>query len=125
MGLRLAGPRLEHLPGAANIVSDGATPGAIQVPGDGQPIVLRADGQTSGGYSKIGCAIAADLPRLAHLAPGHCLSFTPVDHAEAAAARRRAHEIFEQWRARIAPARLLDDGKLWTENLISGATSGE
>ncbi len=125
MGLRLAGPRLAHTAKGANIVSDGATPGAIQVPGDGQPIVLRADGQTSGGYAKIGCVISADLPRLAHLAPGDVLSFARVDHEEAAAARRRAREIFEQWRARVAPAGILDDGKLWTENLISGATSGE
>ncbi len=125
MGLRLAGPRLAHNAKGANIVSDGATPGAIQVPGDGQPIVLRADAQTSGGYAKIGCVISADLPRLAHLAPGDALSFTPVDHAEAAAARRRARENFAQWRGKIAPAGLLDERKLWTENLIGGATSGE
>ncbi len=69
MGLRLAGPRLVCRE-SANIVSDGVTPGAIQVPGDGQPIVLRADGQTSGGYAKIGCVISADLDRLAHVLPG-------------------------------------------------------
>jgi biotin-dependent carboxylase-like uncharacterized protein len=125
MGLRLAGPRLAHNAKGANIVSDGATPGAIQVPGDGQPIVLRADCQTSGGYAKIGCVILADLPKLSHFLPGDFLSFARVDHEEAAAARRRAHEIFEQWRARAAPADHLDDQKLWTENLISGATSGE
>ncbi|MGO8739067.1 biotin-dependent carboxyltransferase family protein [Rhodoblastus sp.] len=125
MGLRLTGPRLAHNALGANIVSDGATPGAIQVPGDGQPIVLRADGQTSGGYAKIGCVISADLPRLAHLAPGDVLSFARVDHEEAATARRRAREIFEEWRARVAPTGILDDGKLWTENLISGATWGE
>ncbi len=125
MGLRLAGPRLAHNALGANIVSDGATPGAIQVPGDGQPIVLRADAQTSGGYAKIGCVISADVPKLAHLAPGDFLGFTPVDHAEAAAARRRAREIFGHWRARVAPPIISDDRKLWTENLISGATSGE
>jgi allophanate hydrolase len=125
MGLRLAGPRLAHGPAGANIVTDGATPGAIQVPGDGQPIVLRADCQTSGGYAKIGCVIAADLPRLAHAAPGDTLAFAPADHAEAARARARAREIFARWRALIASADLLDDRLLWTENLISGATSGE
>ncbi len=125
MGLRLAGPRLAHNAKGANIVSDGATPGAIQVPGDGQPIVLRADCQTSGGYAKIGCAISADLPKLAHLAPGDSLGFTPVDHAQAAAARRRAREISEQWRAKIAPAGIPDERRLWTENLIGGATSGD
>jgi biotin-dependent carboxylase-like uncharacterized protein len=125
MGLRLAGPRLAHNAKGANIVSDGATPGAIQVPGDGQPIVLRADGQTSGGYAKIGCVISADLPKLAHFAPGDFFSFAAVDHEEAATARRRAREMFDEWRARVASAGILDDGKLWTENLISGATSGE
>jgi 5-oxoprolinase (ATP-hydrolysing) subunit C len=125
MGLRLTGPRLTHNAKGANIVSDGATPGAIQVPGDGQPIVLRADCQTSGGYAKIGCVITADLPRLAQLAPGDSASFTPVDHEQAAATRRQAREIFARWRAGIAPAGLLDERKLWTENLIGGATSGE
>ncbi|MCI4677960.1 biotin-dependent carboxyltransferase family protein [Rhodoblastus acidophilus] len=125
MGLRLSGPRLAHSRLGANIVSDGATPGAIQVPGDGQPIVLRADCQTSGGYAKIGCAITADLPRLAHLAPGDVMRFAPVDHAEAAAARREGRERFAQWRVGMAPAGECDDRKLWTENLISGATSGD
>lgn len=125
MGLRLAGPHLVHNPAGANIVSDGATPGAIQVPGDGQPIVLRADCQTSGGYAKIGCVIAADLARLAHAAPGDAMRFAPVNHAEAAAARRQARERFVQWRAQIAPAGVWNDQSLWTENLISGATSGE
>jgi biotin-dependent carboxylase-like uncharacterized protein len=125
MGLRLSGPRLIHSARGANIVSDGATPGTIQVPGDGQPIVLRADCQTSGGYAKIGCAISADLPRLAHVAPGDIVTFAPVDHAEAAAARGRTRENFGQWRRRIAPLDGWDPEKLWSENLISGATSGQ
>jgi biotin-dependent carboxylase-like uncharacterized protein len=125
MGLRLSGPRLIHGARGANIVSDGATPGVIQVPGDGQPIVLRADCQTSGGYAKIGCAISADLPRLAHIAPGDMVTFAPVDHAEAAAARSRMREIFAQWRREIAPLDGWDPEKLWSENLISGAISGQ
>ncbi len=125
MGLRLSGPRLRHGPSGANILTDGATPGAIQVPGDGQPIVLRADCQTSGGYAKIGCVILADLPRLAHVAPGDVLTFAPVGHDEATAARREAREAFARWRARLAPIGGWDDKRLWTENLISGATSGE
>jgi 5-oxoprolinase (ATP-hydrolysing) subunit C len=130
MGMRLCGQRLVHGAGGANIVSDGATPGAIQVPGDGQPIVLRADCQTSGGYAKIGCVISADLPRLAHAAPGDLLTFTLVDHAEAAAARKKARDSFAHWRGRIgrgqiAPLGEWDAEKLWSENLISGATSGD
>lgn len=125
MGLRLAGPRMTHSARGANIISDGATPGAIQVPGDGQPIVLRADCQTSGGYAKIGCAISADLPRLAHIAPGDIVTFAPVDHVEAAAARSRSRENFARWRREIAPCEGWDPEKLWSENLISGATSGQ
>jgi allophanate hydrolase len=126
MGMRLSGPRLAHGPRGANIVTDGATPGAIQVPGDGQPIILRADGQTSGGYAKIGCVIAADLPRLAHFALGEACRFRAVTHEEAGAARAQARKNFAQWRAQIGPApRGWDAEKLWTENLISGATFGD
>lgn len=126
MGMRLSGPRLEHLPGAANIVSDGATPGAIQVPGDGQPIVLRADCQTSGGYAKIGCVISADLFRLAHFWPGDVLTFAPVDHEAAARARMKSREDFAHWRAGVAPVdEGWDSGRLWSENLISGAIFGD
>jgi 5-oxoprolinase (ATP-hydrolysing) subunit C len=125
IGLRLSGPRLTHGARGANIVSDGATPGAIQVPGDGQPIVLRADCQTSGGYAKIGCAISADLPRLAHVAPGDIVTFTPVDHAKAAAARSGSRENFARWRREIAARDGWDPEKLWSENLISGAISGQ
>jgi allophanate hydrolase subunit 2 len=61
MGLRLDGPCLAHEPAlGADIVSDAVTPGAIQVPGDGKPIVLLADCQTVGGYPKIATVIGAD-----------------------------------------------------------------
>jgi biotin-dependent carboxylase-like uncharacterized protein len=64
MGLRLDGPHLTHDPAlGADIVSDAVTPGAIQVPGDGKPIVLLADCQTVGGYPKIATVIGADLRR--------------------------------------------------------------
>jgi allophanate hydrolase len=126
MGMRLSGPRLAHGPAGANIVSDGATPGAIQVPGDGQPIVLRADCQTSGGYAKIGCIISADIGRLAHFAPGEKMGFAPVDHEQAAQARTDLRERFARWRAAVATAgEEWDSGKLWSENLISGAILGD
>jgi biotin-dependent carboxylase-like uncharacterized protein len=126
MGMRLSGPRLTHGPAGANIVSDGATPGAIQVPGDGQPIVLRADCQTSGGYAKIGCVISADIGRLAHFAPGETIGFRAVDHGEAALARKNLRENFARWRTRVAPVGGdFDCDRLWSENLISGATLGD
>jgi biotin-dependent carboxylase-like uncharacterized protein len=126
MGMRLAGPKLSHRPGLANIVSDGATPGAIQVPGDGQPIVLRADCQTSGGYAKIGCVISADVFRAAHFAAGDSVTFTAVDHQKAAEARQKLHAKFAKWREKITAVRQpWDLEKLWSENLISGAFSSD
>jgi len=126
MGMRLAGPKLAHRPGLANIVSDGATPGAIQIPGDGQPIVLRADCQTSGGYAKIGCVISADVFRAAHFFAGDVVQFIAVDHQQAAEARQKLHAKFVQWRDKITPVgQPWDLEKLWSENLISGAFSGD
>jgi KipI family sensor histidine kinase inhibitor len=69
VGCRLLGPRLDHA-GPAEIASDGMVPGAIQVPPDGQPIVMLADGPTTGGYPKAATVVSADLPRLAQLLPG-------------------------------------------------------
>ena len=63
MGYRLEGPKVVHS-GGHNIVSDGAVHGSIQVPGNGQPIVLMADHGTTGGYPKIATVISADLGRL-------------------------------------------------------------
>ncbi|MDR7545323.1 MAG: urea amidolyase, partial [Armatimonadota bacterium] len=64
-------------------LSDGLLPGAVQVPAEGQPIVLLADGPTTGGYPKIAWVIAADLDRLAQAAPGAALRFEAVSVAEA------------------------------------------
>lgn len=66
---RLSGPPLEHA-GPAEISSEGMVPGSIQVPPDGQPIVMLADGPTTGGYPKIATVVSADLPLLAQLLPG-------------------------------------------------------
>ena len=56
MGFRLEGPRLEHA-GRADIMSDATPIGALQVPASGQPILLMADRQTTGGYPKIATVI--------------------------------------------------------------------
>lgn len=86
LGMRLAGPPLEHL-GAKEIVSDGNNTGCLQVPGDGQPIVLMPDRQTAGGYPKIATIITADLHRLGQAIPGSLLRFEAVapEQAEVAA----------------------------------------
>ena len=69
MGMRLEGPGLAHVDNA-DIPSDGIVTGSVQVPGNGQPIILLADHQTTGGYTKIATVISADLPKLARLRPG-------------------------------------------------------
>jgi 5-oxoprolinase (ATP-hydrolysing) subunit C len=128
MGLRLEGPRLEHNALGADILSDGVVPGAIQVPGDGQPIILFSDGQTTGGYAKIATVIRADLPRLAHLRPGDTLRFVFVTRAEADEARAAQAETLTRWRAGIEiwrePGRI-DLVKLYNTDLITGVTAGQ
>jgi 5-oxoprolinase (ATP-hydrolysing) subunit C len=87
MAYLLEGPRLAHAKGF-NIVSDGIAFGAIQVPGEGQPVVLMADRQPTGGYPKIANVIGADLGKLAQLRPGAQISFAAVTIEDAVAARR-------------------------------------
>jgi KipI family sensor histidine kinase inhibitor len=69
VGCRLEGPALAHA-GPSEIASDGMLPGCIQVPPDGQPIVMGPDSPTTGGYPKIATVIGADRPALAQLVPG-------------------------------------------------------
>jgi antagonist of KipI len=89
MGYRLAGPPVAPLAGA-DIFSEGIPVGAVQVPGDGQPIVLMADRQTAGGYAKIAVVTSASLPLLAQCPPGRgVVRFRAVTVAEARAKWRR------------------------------------
>ena len=69
MGYRLEGASLKHR-NKAELISEGMTMGAIQVPSNGQPIVMMADSPTTGGYPKIGTVVSADLPLLAQCVPG-------------------------------------------------------
>src|SRR5207237_2065065 len=74
MGFRLDGPRLTHSRGA-DIISDATPVGALQVPASGQPILLMADRQTSGGYPKIATVISADISVAGQLGPGDQIVF--------------------------------------------------
>lgn len=76
MGYRLDGQRLSLPQG--QWLSEGICRGAIQTPGDGQPIVLMADRQTIGGYPKLGAALAVDTSKLAQLQTGGTVVFTPI-----------------------------------------------
>ncbi|MCF8178281.1 MAG: biotin-dependent carboxyltransferase family protein [Sulfuritalea sp.] len=127
MGLRLAGSRLDHDPQyGADIISDGVTPGTIQVPADGQPIVLLADCQTIGGYPKIATVISADLPRLGHVLPGQKLRFVEVSIQQAADARLHAAKCLAESIARICPDNSeFDLDALYTANLIDGVIDAQ
>jgi allophanate hydrolase subunit 2 len=85
MGYRLEGPQLPRLH-TEEPISEPLTFGAIQVPAAGEPILLMADRQTAGGYPKIGCVIAADLPLAGQLAPGDFIEFDICDRHQAGAA---------------------------------------
>ena len=82
MGYRLEGVAIEHTVGP-DIISDGIALGAIQVPGDGQPIILLADRGTTGGYTKIATVVSADLSKVAQAMPGHTITFEAVSVEEA------------------------------------------
>jgi antagonist of KipI len=94
MGARLQGPFIEHTRGH-DIVSDGVALGAIQVIGEGQPIVLLADRQSTGGYTKIGTICSFDIDRIAQVKPGGRLRFRRVTVAEAHAMLRASLRAFE------------------------------
>ncbi len=128
MGIRLEGEKLTHNELGAEVISDGVAPGSIQVPANGQPIVLLADCQTSGGYPKIATVIRADLPRLAHLRPGDEVRFVAVHHAEAADALHAQASQVARWCETIGkfcPPGVVDETALYEGNLISGAIRGD
>jgi antagonist of KipI len=82
MGFRLEGPPLTHARGA-DIISDATPLGVLQVPASGQPILLMADRQTTGGYPKIATVISADLPVVGQLGPADTITFTVCTPREA------------------------------------------
>lgn len=100
MGFRLQGPRIA-IPQADERVSFGVMPGQIQIPPDGQPILLAADAQTTGGYPCVASVIGADLWQLAYLTPGTHVSLQLTDlttalelqHRRQSALRRLAEQL--------------------------------
>ncbi|SFP87368.1 biotin-dependent carboxyltransferase family protein [Pseudomonas borbori] len=91
MGARLLG---EPLLAPTRQWSQGVGRGAIQLPPDGQPIILQADHQTMGGYPILGWLHPLDLARLAQCPPHHELHFSPVDIGEAQAELRKFYRFF-------------------------------
>jgi biotin-dependent carboxylase-like uncharacterized protein len=92
-GIRLGGPAVTHA--CVELPSQGVLPGAIQVPPDGQPIVLGWDGPVTGGYPVVAAVIAADWPRLAQLKPGDSVRFVTVEVEAARAQAVAAWDVEE------------------------------
>ena len=94
MGMRLEGKVLKNIV-STNIRSEGITKGAIQVPEDGQPIVLLTDHPTIGGYPKIANVISADYDLLVQKIPGTNISFKCIDLQE-------AEQLYKEWCSNIS-----------------------
>ena len=82
MGIRLSGHKLENIV-STNIKSEGLVRGVVQVPSDGNPIIMLSDHGTIGGYPKIGVVVSADLDRVGQLTPGSTINFKEVSLEEA------------------------------------------
>ena len=96
MGVRLKGPAIAHARGH-DIISDGIPLGGIQVVGDGQPIILLVDRQSTGGYPKVATVCSFDIGRVGQAKPGQRLRFKAVTVPE-------AHALLKQWRGRLDEA---------------------
>ena len=110
-----------------DIVSDAIATGAIQVPGSGQPILLLADHQTTGGYPKIATVVSADLPVLGRRRPGDRLRFVAVTVEAAEALCRDAERQLAELVTALDPVterQGIDLGSLYGDNLISGVVTG-
>ena len=90
MGMRLEGQKIENI-AEANIKSEGLIKGVIQVPPDGNPIIMLSDHGTIGGYPKIAIVISADYDRLTQLTPGSKIKFKSVELDEA----ERLYKLYE------------------------------
>ncbi|MCE4553544.1 biotin-dependent carboxyltransferase family protein [Roseateles cellulosilyticus] len=97
MGYRLSGPALMRQRGGER-VSHGVLPGVVQVPASGQPIVLLADAQTTGGYPIIAVVIRADLWKLAQLRLGAPMRFMACRPEDAVAELRAREQLLARWR---------------------------
>lgn len=94
MGIRLEGPKIERKPNVEeSIISEGLISGAIQIPGDGKPIIILTE-LVTGGYTKIATIISMDLPKVAQLKPGDQVRFMSISTEE-------AHDLLKKQEERL------------------------
>ena len=97
-GIRLNGPFIQRKTNTAeSIISEGIISGSIQVPGDGQPIIILGETVT-GGYRKIATVISADLPLTGQIKPGDKIQFQAVSLKEACRRLREKQEMIEEFK---------------------------
>ena len=101
MGYRLSGPKISHKT-SADIISDGITMGSVQIPGDGAPIIMMADRQTTGGYTKIATIITSDINIVGQLKPGDSIRFKLINIEEAHRVYRKYMKDFDFIRESVA-----------------------
>lgn len=104
MGYRLEGPVLK-LKRATQLLSEATSFGSVQVPPDGNPIVLMADRQTTGGYAKIAHVATVDLPAIAQCMPGERLRFRETSLQDAQRLDQQREQAFERLFQALAPLR--------------------
>lgn len=126
MGYRLEGPVLAHK-GSPNILSDGIANGSVQIPGNGQPLLLLADRGTTGGYPKLATIITPDLGRLAQVSVGATIRFRAVSLAEAQGAARAYAALLDglPGAVRDIGGGALSSEFLLASNLAGAATNAE
>ena len=126
MGLRMQGPLLE-CGTQGELPSQATTAGALQVPSDGQPILLMADRQTVGGYPRIATVIGADIAAAGRLAAGMSIRFEEVGREEAVRLLKEQQTWLASLPAQLerAGADALTAEQLLSGNLIGGVTAGE
>jgi biotin-dependent carboxylase-like uncharacterized protein len=125
MGLRLTGPALERAI-AGELPAQGTVAGNLQVPSDGQPILLLADRQTTGGYPRIATVIGADIDAAGRLGPSMSVRFEEVTREEAVRLLKAQRDWLASLPALVKPVRsdALSAERLLSRTLLGGVTAG-
>ena len=100
MGIRLSGKSVENVNGV-DIISDAIAMGSVQIPASGEPIIMMADRQTTGGYAKIATVITADLPIIAQCYPGTKIRFSAVRCKNAVKALKRQNKHLNKLKSKL------------------------
>lgn len=101
MGIRLSAPDAIKPINGSDIISDGIVSGSVQVPKNGQPIILCADRQTTGGYAKIATVISSDMHKCAQLTAGNKVRFEKISVEDAQKIRKEKTEYFNKLKKRM------------------------